>query len=149
MTIDTAIRLRLVSLSPVVALLGGSTPPNPRIYTVILPQDLATWPAVLVKLVDDGQGLHFRGPNGLIRSRVSVETFGKSKASVDQVDALVDGDGKGTSASGLKGFTGAIAGTSPAFVVKVIEPAGKRDDFEAEEFKVFRAIRDFWVEYIP
>lgn len=151
MTVDTALWTRLLTLSAVTSLVDkdrtGLTV-TPRIYTVVFPQDLALWPSVVVKHVDEGRGMHLRGPNGLIRTRVTVESAAKSKTAVDALDAAIDGNGLGPNASGLLGFQGSI-GTSQPFWIKVIEPAGKRDDFIGEEFKLFRAMRDYWVDYIP
>lgn len=150
MTVEVAIRARLLTLSSVTTLVtpAAPAPQTPQIFSAMLPQDQKYWPAIVVKFTDENRGMHLRGPNGLIRSRVTVESLAKLKDQASAVDAAVDGNGLGPGATGLLGWAGSI-GTSPPFVIKVVEPAGKRDDYIGEEVKVYRIMRDYFVEYFP
>ena len=138
MTVDTAIRARLLSLASIVALV------NARVFTVILPQGV-TLPAIRVQRVGQIEPMHFRGPINVYQARVQVDSVGTSKAQADAVDAAVQGDGLGGDATGLKGFKGSIG--SPAFVIRAILPADVRDLYDAEELRQFKVSRDFFVHF--
>jgi hypothetical protein len=137
-TVDTAIRARLLSLAPIVALV------NARVFTLVLPQGV-TLPAIRVQRISQVEPMHFRGPVNVYQARVQVDSVGVTKASVDALDAAVQGDGLGHYASGLKGFKGSIG--SPAFVIRAILPADVRDLYDAEELRQFKISRDFFVHF--
>lgn len=139
MTVDAAIRLRLLSLASVTALV------NSRVFTVILPQGV-TLPAICVLRVGQLEPIHLRGPiNDAFRARVQVNMVAPSKASLDALDLSVHGDGLGSYASGLKGFRGTIG--SPAFNVHLIEPAEVGDLYTPGELREFGVRRDYFVTF--
>ena len=138
MTVDQAIRARLLSLTPVTALV------NQRIFSVILPQGV-TLPAIRVQRISQIEPMHMRGPVGMYRARVQVDSVSTSKASCDAVDSAVHGDGLGTYASGLAGFKGDVG--SPAMYIHAILPLDVRDLYDAEELRQFRVSRDFEVHF--
>lgn len=138
MTVDTAIRARLLTLTPVTDLV------NQRIFTVILPQGV-TLPAIRVFRVGQDEPMHMRGPVNMFRARVQVDSVGVSKAQVDAVDAAVQGDGMGSNATGLKGFKGTIG--SPAMTIHAIIPADVRDLYDPEELRQFKVSREFFVTF--
>ena len=136
MTIDTAIRARLLTLSPVTAI--AST----RIYTNHLPQT-PTLPAVVVRHIDQQEDLHLRGPIGVISARVQVDSFATTATGAMALDAAIHGNGFGDTATGLRGFVG-VAGSVE---IKVVRPAGVRQDFEPPEKDHFRVMRDYQIEF--
>jgi hypothetical protein len=138
MTVDTAIRARLLSLAPIAALV------NARVFTVILPQGV-TLPAIRVQRVGQLEPMHLRGPINVFKTRVQVDSVALSKAAADVVDAAVQGDGLGGDATGLKGFKGTIG--SPPFVIRCIEFADLRDGYDAEELRQYKISRDFFVTF--
>ena len=138
MTVDTAIRERLLSLTPVTTLVST------RIYCVILPQGFNS-PAIRVQRIGQLEEMHLRGPINVFRARVQVDSVGRTKAEVDAVDMAVQGDGLGSNATGLKGFKGNIG--SPAFVIRAIVPADVRDMYDAEELRQYKVMRDFFVTF--
>lgn len=138
MTVDTAIRARLLSLATVTALV------NQRVFTVILPQGV-TLPAIRVSRIGQDEPMHFRGPINMFRARVQVDSVGLTKAQVDAVDAAVQGDGLGSNATGLKGFKGEIG--SPPMTIHAIIPADVRDLYDPEELRQYRVSREFFVTF--
>lgn len=134
MTVDQAVRARLLVVTPLTTLVST------RIYTVILPQN-PTLPAVRVQRISQVEPMHLRGPVNLYRARVQVDAVATTKAGADAVDAAVQGDGLGDVATGLKGWMGTISG----FVVRAVLPIDVRDGYDADELKQFKVMRDFWV----
>lgn len=145
MTVDTAIRERLISLTSVTSLVQDAGATWPRIYTVILPQGVKL-PAIRIQRIGQIEEMHLRGPINVFRARVQVDSVGATKAQADEVDAAVQGDGLGSNATGLKGFKGTI-GTSPPFVIHAILPADIRDGYDAEELRQYKVQRDFFVVF--
>jgi hypothetical protein len=142
-TVDTAIRLRLLGLTAVTDLVqaaGGWA----RIYTVILPQGVLL-PAIRIQRVGQIEPMHFRGPVNVYQARVQVDSVGASKESADAVDMAVQGDGLGNDATGLKGFKGSIG--SPPFIIRAILPADVRETYDAEELRQYKIQRDFFVHF--
>jgi hypothetical protein len=138
MTIEAAMRERLLSLSSV------STLVSTRVYQDLIPQG-ATMPAVRIQRIGKMRRMHLRGVNQLWESRVQVDTFGATKASAQAVADAVSGDGLGSSASGLEGFTGDLGGSPPDVHVAVIVGITERAGFEPEELKLFRISQDYRV----
>lgn len=144
MTVEEAVYARVASLSAVTALVGA------RVYLDKTPQD-PTYPLVLVQSAGDHRDQHLRGPSGVGYSRVQVEARAHENSGVDAYEvadlfAAIDGDGLGTSASGLFGWAGTIG--SPGFEVMNCAHRGSRDRFyDAEEVKVLRMVQDYWVTY--
>jgi len=140
MTVAAAIRARLLDLAPVTALVSA------RVYVLRLPQSPAL-PAVRVQQIDAVDPFHFRGPNGLSRARVQVDSVGDTVAEAEAVDAAVYGDGLGSDATGLAGWFGALG--SPAFVIDAILPIDVRQLIDPEELNQVRVSRDFFVWHRP
>ena len=138
MTVDTAIRARLLTLTSVTDLV------NQRIFTVILPQGV-TLPAIRVSRIGQDEPMHLRGPINAFRARVQVDSVGRTKAEVDAVDAGVQGDGLGSDATGLKGFKGTIG--SPPMTIHAILPADVRDLYDPEELRQYKVSREFFVTF--
>jgi hypothetical protein len=137
-TAVTAIRARLLTVSAVTALVAA------RVYVELLPQE-STLPAIVVRLVDQHEPMHLRGPVGVNQSRVQVDAIATTKAGADALDAAVHGDGLGTGASGLLGWIGSLG--SPAFEVLAVAPLDRLDGYEAVEVKAFRVMRDYRVTW--
>jgi hypothetical protein len=137
-TVDQAVRERLLSLTPVTALVAT------RVYCVILPQG-SNLPAIRIQRIGQIEPMHLRGPVGVYRSRVQVDSVGVSKASCDAVDLAVQGDGLGGYASGLMGFKGTVG--SPPFFIHAVLPLDVRDLYDAEELRQFKVSRDFEVHF--
>jgi hypothetical protein len=68
-TPEGAVVARIMADSGVSALVGT------RVYLGVLPQKLATWPAIVVQAIDDPQTKHLRGPNALTMARVQVDCY--------------------------------------------------------------------------
>lgn len=102
MTVEEAVRQRILDLG---------TSAGSRVYMLKVPQQLATWPAVRVQLIDDPGDYHLRGGSGLKRARVQVDCYapessgGDPYATVVTLADQIDGDDAG---SGLSGFAGSI-----------------------------------------
>lgn len=142
MNIATALRERLVGLSPLTALVGT------RIYVDVLPQQ-PTLPAVRVQRISDVRDMFLRG-RGVSVARVQTDAIGLTKASADAVDAAVDGDGLGANATGLLGWFGSLGGSPAVIDVLSILPIDARDVVERVdehyEFMVSREYRVTWRE---
>lgn len=141
MTATEIVLERLAQLSALVALVGA------RIYQVKAPQS-ATFPLVVVRHISENETLHLRGTNGLLSDRVQVDAYAEESSGADPraaaraVDAAIRGDGAST---GLIGWTGALG--SPATTVWAIRPAGVRESYEEQPKKVYRVMRDVFVDY--
>ena len=138
MIVDTAIRARLLTLTPVTDLV------NQRVFCEIWPQS-PTLPAILVTRISQIELMHFRGPVGIYRALVQVESRALSRQVAAEVDAAVQGDGLGSDATGLLGFKGSVG--SPAFVFRAILPFGTRQDYDPEENRHFRVFREFMCHF--
>jgi hypothetical protein len=105
--VEQAIRTRIAGLAAVAAIIGT------RAYLLKLPQS-PTFPAVRVQLIDRIARPHLRGPAGVSRQRLQVDAFEMERSNqnpyttVANLMTAIEGDGKGTSASGIKGFAGEI-----------------------------------------
>lgn len=144
MTVEEAVRTRLLAVSAVTAL--AST----RVYLDKLPQ-APTYPAVRVQLIDDPTSYHLRGPDALSRARVQVDAFASETSGVDpyaQTAALasaIHGNGFGTSASGLSGWKGSIG--SPAFEITAAFRVDRRRGYVPDELRVVSMSQDYFVWY--
>src|SRR5688572_28843056 len=107
MTIEEAVRERILDLN---------TNAGARVYMLIIPQNLRTWPAVRVQLIDAPTMQHLRGPNYPITSRIQVDYYAGVASGVDPYASVstlaqqVRGDGLGPNATGLFGWTGEVGG---------------------------------------
>lgn len=144
MTIEQAIRERLLSLVPVTTVFST------RIYMLSLRQN-ATLPAVRVqKIGGDRVMQHLRGGINLLESRIQVDLFFSEQAAANPyAEAMaaadaVHGDGLGTNATGLWGFIGDLGGSPATLRVRNIQRAlGPEPSFEGEERRLVRVQQDF------
>lgn len=113
MTPGSLVRDRLLSLS---------TSAATRVYALVLPQDLATFPAVRVQQIPAGREQHLRGPQYPVKTRVQVDSFAKTLAAAEQLAAEVRGDGLGDQASGLFGWKGFAGSPAELQVLNVEQP---------------------------
>jgi hypothetical protein len=136
MTAAEVVRDRILAVSAATGLVGA------RVYTDLLPQS-PTLPAVRVQRIDEFESAHLRGAGGPYRARVQVDAVATTLAGAFALDAAMHGDGAG---SGLSGWSGNTSG-SPAIWVWSILPIDVRDDYDAEELRQFRVMRDYWVRF--
>lgn len=133
---------RLGQLSALTALVGT------RIYQVKAPQS-ATFPLVVVRHVFESEDMQLRGASGMVTDRVQVDAYAEEVSGADPrataraVDAAIRGDGAST---GLIGWTG-DAGGSPSTKVWAIRPAGVREAYEEQPKKLYRVMRDVFVDH--
>lgn len=136
MTAVGVVRTRLLAISAVTAIVGQ------RVYALILPEN-ATFPAIRVQRISQLEPMHFRGPVSMFSARVQVDAIAATKAAADALDAAVLGNGLGSVATGLKGWTGDLSATH----VHAIRAIDVREMYDPEELRQFRISRDFSVEF--
>lgn len=142
MTVATAIRVRLLAISAVTTLVGQ------RVYTLVIPQSLDTFPAIRVQRIDDDEPMHMRGSAGLLRARVQVDAIAREEGGVDAygsavaVDAALHGPGDG---SGLCGWQGVVTQGADSMEITGIVPVDVRDQYELGEQRFYKVMRDYWV----
>ena len=145
MTVEEAICARVEGLADVVAIAGS------RVYLDKAPQGTA-YPVVVVQLVDDVNGYHLRGPNGLQRARVQVDAYAHEGSGVDayavasSLADAINGDGLGPYASGLSGWYGHI-GDDPGISVQGCFRIDRTRYYEAEEVQHVRIRQDYYVDF--
>lgn len=144
MTIEEAVRDRLLSLAGVTALVST------RIYLLKLPQR-PTYPAVRIQSVGDVETYHLRGKDRMCWTRLQVDAFASEGgvsdpyASAGAVAEAIAGDGLGDQASGLSGFVGGLGGSPAALHVAMVERLDRRTLYDAEELRVVRVMQDFGI----
>lgn len=138
MTCAEAVRAYLLTLSPVTTLV------NQRIWAFRFPQS-PTPPAVLVQQISDVEEPHLRGTSSLRVARIQVDVIAATIGAARAVDAAIVGDYVAGVATGLRGAVFEIG--SPAVAVKQVIADNYREDFEAEEVKQARVLRDYRVWY--
>lgn len=129
------LRDRLLSLTAVTSLVVA------RVYTGRLPQSFDL-PALLLQRVGEVQFGHLRGGATLRMTRVQVTSIAATRAGAVALDAAVEGDGAG---SGLAYWSGSVG--SPSVDVRLCEPAGVRESYEAGERRQDRIQRDYRVHH--
>lgn len=135
MTVEQAVRERLVGDSAVAALVGA------RVYQLKLPQK-PTLPAVRVQLIDEPLFYHLRGGSRLIRSRVQTDCYvnGEPSTAYAAVTALADAVDAALSACVFK------AGGSPAEIsVEGVFRQSRGPGYEADELRLARVMQDYIV----
>jgi hypothetical protein len=136
-TVEGAVRQRIVNLS---------TNAGSRVYMLKLPQQLATWPAVRVQLIDDPMGYHLRGGEGISRARVQADCYAPEASASDPyatVATLADQINGDDAGSGLSGWTGAIEDV----VIASAQRLDRRPFYEPGEMRLVRIQLDYWVYY--
>lgn len=141
MTCAEAVRLYLLTLSPVTALVVG------RVFTFRFPQDMtaSSFPAVLVQQVSDVRSPHLRGTSGLNVARVQVSCVAKTVSAARTLEQAVLGEFVNGAPTGLQGATGGVG--SPALTFQFVDPIGYREFYEADELKQAWVVRDYRVSY--
>lgn len=141
MTVQAAIIARLGSLPAVVALVGT------RIYLDRLPQT-PRFPAIRVQLISTQQMGHLRGVNKTRRSRVQVDHIAAvtatdldPAATVQTLSALTHGPGDGAALCGWRG----TVDSPPSIEILNVQPFGEYEDYDAEELRQYRNVRDYIV----
>lgn len=140
MTVETAIALRILSLTGISALVSD------RVRVLKLRQGERS--GVRVQQVSENEPFHHRGTVGVLACRVQVDSVAPENSGVDpyavanQIDALIKGDGAG---SGLAGFSGAIG--SPAFEVLSILPVDVKREYDADAVGIVKVMRDYRVTH--
>ncbi len=144
MTVEEAIRARVVGLSQVTALVST------RVYLDKLPQDVA-YPCVRVMLVDDLESYQLRGPDGTLTARVQLDAYAQEASGVDpyasasSLAQAIDWDGAGESATGLAGWKGTVG--SPPFEVLKCFRVNRTRFYDPEELRVVTISQDYLVTY--
>jgi hypothetical protein len=111
-----------------------------RIYNGILPQS-PTLPTIRVQRISEDEPMHLRGSSGIYRTRVQIDSIagaGNPIGSAHALDAAVHGNGSGSS---LIGWTGTVDNVR----VLAVLPAGVREDYDAEELRQYRVMRDAFI----
>lgn len=146
MTVEQVICDRLLDISALAARVAT------RVYLEKLPQR-PTYPAVVVQLIDDSSRYHLRGEVDGARARVQVDSYAAETAGVNayesatDVAALVHGDGRGVSSTGLSGWKGARG--NPAFEVLACLRVDRRKRYESDELRTICISQDYMVTYRP
>ena len=147
MTVEEAIRTRIETLAPVIALVGD------RVYLDKAPQG-TEYPVIVVQLIDDPASYHLRGPHGLRRARVQVDAYA-TETSENGNDAYLEasalaeaihGDGLGPNATGIAGWFGTIDG-SPDLTIQGCFCIDRTRGYEAEDMREIRIRQDFYVNF--
>ncbi len=137
MTATDIVIARHRAIAAVVQLVGT------RITALMLTQG-SDRPAVRVSLVSQVDAMHERGMAGYSVARVQCDYYAPSLAAARAVREAAYGSG---AADGLAGWSGGIG--SPATQVDLIEPAGTREWFDAEERRDVIASQDYFVQFRP
>jgi hypothetical protein len=135
-SIAAAVVTRLEAVSAVTNLVGD------RIYQGTLPQE-PVLPAVRVQRIGEVITLHLRGSSGMFKERLQVDSVSDSAEPIGDaqaIDSAVFGDGSGSS---LVGFQGEI----DSFHIYCVEPAGAREQYDGEELRQYRVMRDVFVTW--
>lgn len=147
MTIEQAIRERLLDIPALTALVGT------RVYQLLLPQN-GTLPAVRVQLIDDQIRQHLRGPDGNFISRVQIDSYAAPNSSASwystakTVARVIHGDGLGENASGLFGWKGWAGGSPPELKINNVTVAHSGQPyFEHGERPMVRVRYDYMVHW--
>lgn len=142
MTPEIVVCTRLASLSTVVAVVGA------RIFAGVAAQGTAR-PFVFVQAISDVRGQHLRGPNAYHQARVQVDCVADTFDGANALAAVVRGDGLGTSASGLWGWTGDLGGSPALAHVHNIEYRTSRPMYVAEDVRQFRVMQEYLLHWRP
>ena len=145
MTIEQGIHERLLSLSPVTALVGS------RVYQLKLPQK-PTLPAIRVQQISEADEHHLRGRDGVVRTRIQVDAYAHESAAdpyatATAVAAAVHGDGLGPGASGLSGFAGGVGGSPSSLQILFAERVARVPEYESDELRLVRIRQDYMVTW--
>lgn len=134
MTVEEAIRSRLLALPGVTAIVGN------RVYTLTFPPT-PTWPAMRVQEISEVEEYHMRGPVGMRRGRVQIDAVSKTFVEASHLMAAAHGS-YARGELGLSGFCGLIA---PDFKIATILADGAQSMYEGDELEVVRLAREYQV----
>ena len=137
MTIGDALRERLLDIGALTALVSQ------RVYPLVVRQGEKR-ASVRFQVIDEDAPQHLRGPAGIQTTRVQIDGFvtqSESTTPLTDVEAIADaihGDGLGTSASGLFGFTGELGGSPAQYRILNVRRALKRGPMYEHDNEVVR-----------
>lgn len=139
MTVDSAIRTYLLTLTAVTAIAGT------RISTLSFGHN-PTFPAVRVTDISDRSNHHLRGGGGTWRKRVQVDAAAgpesdDPKGVAAQLAAAIRGDFTGGQPTGLLGFIGTMGGVE----ITGITLAGVDQTYEPDELQQVMVSVDYFV----
>jgi len=149
-TIEQAIRERLLELTPLTALVSS------RVYQLKLPQ-APTLPAVRLQQISEVDTFHLRGPNRLLITRLQVDAYANEASGTNPYDVAaavaraIHGNGLGPTATGLSGWFGNIGGSPVAIRVEMIKRVTRQPLYEADELRLVRIRQDYrvhWFEWL-
>jgi hypothetical protein len=115
-----------------------------RVYTPILPQKVS-YPAIQLQLISDVEDLQMRGPDGLTRVRIQVDSWAQTRDAAQSVGRLC--------VQRLNGFLGMWMGdpsTSPPLYFRVLGVAlqSASEQFEQEVMGgICRHSADYFVHF--
>lgn len=145
MTIEEAVRARLLEIAAVTALVGS------RIWLVMNPQS-PVHPSVRVQVITDRRAHHLRGPNGLREASVQVDGYVRTQAGADayaqavSLATAIEGDGLGEVASGLDGWIGAV-GSSAVVIRDCLRTMRYGPRYDPDELQTLTVTQEFRVTY--
>lgn len=145
MTPEEAVAARLLAVMPVTAIVDD------RVFMLKLPQG-ENRAALRVQAIPGLRDQHLRGPVGMERTRVQVDSYVCEAPSVDAyaqartLAAAVRGDGLGASASGLWGWIGEL-GSPPTRIHNVELLVDGSPEYEADELERVRIRQDYMVHW--
>jgi hypothetical protein len=146
MTIEQAIRERLLDITPLTALVST------RVYQLKLPQ-APTLPAVRIQQISELDEFHFRGPDHLLVTRLQIDAYANEASGTNPYDVAaavanaIHGDGLGPQASGLSGWTGQSVGSPVAIHVAFVKRLSRQPMYEADELRLVRIRQDYQVHW--
>jgi hypothetical protein len=133
-SIVAAVVTRLEAVSAVTALVST------RIYNGTFPQD-GTFPAIRVQRIGQDEQMHMRGAVGTMRTRIQIDSVADSSEPIGDaqaIDSAVFGNGSGSALIGWAGDVGTID-------IQAVTPAGVREQYDGEELRQYRVMRDAFV----
>ena len=125
-----------------------------RVFQLKLQQGVL-FPAVLVRHISGPLDYHLRGPVTWQRTRIQVDAYADETSGGDPLvtaQALADaieGDGLGSSASGLGGWIGMAGGSPPLVRVSGVLRIDEGQGYDPEELRLVRVWRDYMVHWAP
>jgi hypothetical protein len=135
--IDYAIRTRLLAVSAVADLIGGTT--TPRIYPIHLPQD-PKFPAITYQIISGQPEYDLEGARGLADTRIQIDCWARAKEQTDGYDSARD------LAEAVRGALSGYSGTVGSDVIQECFLAGRRTSYEADA-EIYRESLDFAIGY--
>lgn len=147
MTIEEAVRTRLLAISPVSALVST------RVWMFKLPQK-PTLPAIRIQKISNVTHQHARGPVAQQTARIQVDAYDSELnvsdpyASTTVLARAVHGDGLGPSATGLFGWIGVIASGGEFIRMKAVRRVmDGPSEYEGGELRLVVNRQDYVIDW--